>query len=1140
HVAGDPLSRVGATLGPNGLEARIVQKYDDVWRIEPPRKGKSARTGEAAHLVKEQDEPSVDELGICGTCLGGPLFDDLQSKWESSAADTLKDEKQAGEVEGLTGQVSSDEASIEAAICQLHKAEISFDCDYFYFQDYGTVAATVARVQQMLNEVDLYYARDVLITYELVEVVVRETQFYPSPYADGTLLDQFRSEWVNNTPGIYQPHDLSHLMTERAWSGGIAGLAWVSTVCTSYAYGWSRDSAGIVGHEVGHNWAAGHCHDTSPCNNMCGACMYIAANTKKIIESFRDSRGCLDLVGAYTTPVPPYAMLDTAVILHNQDARFDVLGNDHEANCDPISLDDFQTVSNLGGTVVRSVGTGPEGRDELVYTPSSYEFGEDSFTYTAGDGTGMQSTGTVKVNVRLPNTMQGYWTLDETSGSTARDSSGNGFDGTLEGPFTFGTASITGKFGGALDFNGVNEHIETGKTAFDLGLMGNAARTITVWVYTRSFNDGGVYEMGRQSSGQDFSLRTESTDNWWRVQYWGSSYDIDFYYSSKYQWVHFAHVHDGTTTKIYADGQLLVNEARTLNTGENKTFRIGMWDDFHFDGLIDDVRVYNYALDLPEIYEVISGGWADNPRPFDTEEFVPQHALLNWVPGAAEVDHDVYFGTSLDAVANATTDSAEYKGRQGEAIYVPYMDTNTVYYWRIDEAPNVPPPPPPPPPPPMSSEGFLGSEQAAETASTANIITGKVWSFKTGRNMGTVTREVWTGIGGNLVSDLTSHSLYPDSPTIREEITRLEGPTNWANNYGTRFHGFLTPPVTGSYTFWIASDDYSELWLSSDTNPANASRRAHVPGWTDPRQWYDFPEQQSNPIFLTGGQTYYIKVLHKEGGGDDNIAVAWEGPGVVQQIISRLYISPYDTDLPKPNPMTWAKPPYPTSSTSISMEATAALDRSSVKYYFAWQDSSTYEDTDLEPNTVYGYAVTACDKSYNENSTGPSDSYLARTLLLADLENDNDVDFFDYSRFMLHWPGAGPAEDGSSNEADLDGDGDTDMEDLAILLDNWLETVEHPLPIPGQTSNPDPADGALGVSTTAKLSWTAGANATSYNVYFGTSSPGTFQGNQAATTYDPGAMAPSIKHYWRIDAVNKSGINTGVVWSFTTMATPPP
>jgi hypothetical protein len=868
--------------------------------------------------------------------------------------------------------------------------------------------------------------------------------------------------------------------------------------------------------------------------------MYIAPNTKKIIESFRDSRSCLDLVGAYATPVPPYAMLDSAVILHNQVAHFDVMDNDHEANCDPISLDDFQTLSNLGGTVVRSVGTGPEGRDELVYTPPSYDFGEDSFTYTIGDGTGMQATGNVKVNVRLPGTMQGYWKLDETSGSTASDSSGNGFNGTLEGTFTFDTASVAGQFGGALNFNGIDDHVETGKTAFSLGLVGNAARTVTAWVHTHGFNDGGIYEMGRQSGGQDFSLRTRTVDNQWRVQYWGTdpaTGDIDFSYTSINRWVHFAHVHDGTSTRIYADGQLVVNQSRTLNTAEDKTFKVGLWDDHHFDGLIDDVRIYNYVLDLAEIYEVIAGGWADNPRPFDTEDNVPQLALLNWVPGAARIDHDVYFGTSLDAVADATTASAEYKGRQGDAFYVPYMDRDTEYFWRIDEVPNVP--------------GVVGLEPVAEEVSAASTIIGNVWSFRTGRNMGTITREVWTGIGGGvLVSDLTSHPLYPDSPTIREEITRLEGPTNWSNNYGTRIHGFLTPPVTGNYTFWIASDDYSELWLSSDSNPANEQRRAYVPGHTDPRQWDKYSGQQSGAFLLTAGQPYYIKVLHKEGGGDDNIAVAWQGPNTPQQIISKLYLSPYDIDFPTPDPMSWVIPPHPVSSTSISMTATAALDRSGIEYYFTctlggghdsgWQDSPTYVDTGLEPNTVYRYIVTARDENPNHNTTASSQPSLARTALLGDFEPDGDVDFDDYSWFALQWPG-GATEAGSAGEADLDDDNDVDLQDAAILFGNWLDTAEQPPPVPSQAGNPNPSDGATKIEITADLSWTAGTGATSHDVYFGTSNPPEFRGNQAAAIFDPpGSMAYLTKHYWRIDEVNSSGKRTGIVWSFTTSQFPPP
>ncbi len=799
-----------------------------------------------------------------------------------------------------------------------------------------------------------------------------------------------------------------------------------------------------------------------------------------------------------------------------------------------LTIDSGGTIGPLGSVTVDALSdTGiydwPVGRycGELVFTDGS---------------TGTDHTRGAILEIKQ-RSMVTHWKLDETSGTIASDSSGNGHDGKLEGGFSFDTATIPGRFGYALNFSHPNDVVDTGKMASDLGIGNNAARSITAWVLTRSFNDGGIYEMGQHSEGQDFSLRTKTSDNQWRVQYWGNS-DIDFSYTSKDRWVHFAHVYDGTRARIYADGQLFVNLSRALNTSDIKTFKIGRWDDHHFDGIIDDVRIYNYPLDSDEVLAVIGGGGAENPSPYDTEVDAPYCATLAWIPGLAATYHDVYFGTDRDAVAGATTDSPQYLGRQEDAFYVPTMVKNTRYFWRIDEVPYMPPPPPPP----MGGSGIVQTEEAI----AAGVITGEVWSFTTGEAIGSITREVWTGIGGNEVTILTSHPLYPDSPNIREEITSFEGPVDWANNYGTRIHGFLTPPETGIYTFWISSDDYSELWLSGDSNPANQIKIAEVPGWTSSRQWDKFAEQQSDPITLTAGQNYYIKALHKEGTGGDNVAVAWrlEGSCKEREVISGSYLCPYDTDCPTPDPMTWAIQPHPTSSTSISMTATTAVDQSGVEYYFTcvfggghnsgWQGSPVYVDTGLVPNTLYMYTVTARDRNPNQNMTAPSQTASARTTLLGDFEPDGDVDFDDYARFAFHWPTAAPAEDGDGSEADLDGDNDVDNRDLAILVGNWLGTVDQPLPLPGKASDPNPSDGATDVSETADLSWTADAYATSHNVYFGTSNPPAFRGNQAATTFDPGTMTYLTVYYWRIDEVNSSGTTQGVVWSFTTRHMPPP
>jgi len=159
--------------------------------------------------------------------------------------------------------------------------------------------------------------------------------------------------------------------------------------------------------------------------------------------------------------------------------------------------------------------------------------------------------------------------------------------------------------------------------------------------------------------------------------------------------------------------------------------------------------------------------------------------------------------------------------------------------------------------------------------------------------LGTILYERWDGIPGSSVSSLTSNPAYPNNPSFAGRLTALEGPSNIGENYGTRIRGYLYPPATGPYTFWIAGDDNCQLRLSTDGNPANASLIASVPGWTDPRQWNKYSSQQSSPRTLTAGQKYYIEVLHKEYTGGDHVAVAWSGPGFSQEVIAGNYLSPW-------------------------------------------------------------------------------------------------------------------------------------------------------------------------------------------------------------------------------------------------------
>jgi hypothetical protein len=157
-----------------------------------------------------------------------------------------------------------------------------------------------------------------------------------------------------------------------------------------------------------------------------------------------------------------------------------------------------------------------------------------------------------------------------------------------------------------------------------------------------------------------------------------------------------------------------------------------------------------------------------------------------------------------------------------------------------------------------------------------------------------------------------------------------------------------------------------------------------------------------------------------------------------------------------------------------------------------------------------------------------------------DIDGDDDVDFSDTSRFASRWGDTGcDSTNGWCLRADITRNGSVGMEDLSGFVGNWLASTKPPQP--GQASNPEPGDEAIYVSRTADLSWTGSTEATSYDVYFGTTTgPGTYQGNQTSTTFDPGTMAGSTNYYWRVDSVNDWGKTVGKVWNFATELSPPP
>lgn len=680
RIAGDRDRVVVASLRPDGLHAWIAEDGQLTQRIEPaPARAQGTNV---RHVVRDAG-PAPEAPEACGFALA-PLTSPTPAGPVHAAGVTPP-----GTPSALGGGYEDYRATrFYEAQCQ-REVEVAFDADFEYYQLKGSsVPAVAAEIEAYLALVDLFYARDLRVTFRLTDVIVRTAPFY-TPTSGGSLLDQFRLEWNANQGAT--PRDIAHLMTGKPGSLiEFGGLAYVGVTCNqAWAYGWSMDGANIVGHEVGHNLGAGHCHDVTPCNTMCGACFLVGPNTKDVMNAYLNTQSCLDSVFFHPTPLEPYTTPDRITILKSDLATaapfaFDVLENDEDGNCEHLTLGGFDVASERGGAVTQSFGTAPVGRDELLYTPPATSYvGLDTFDYLAADTAGLLAAGTVTVDVR-PLAMNGYWNLDEGAGGTASDATPNAVDGLIAGPTWTG-----GIVGNALDFDGVNDHVEVPA----LNVDGNRA-TFTAWIRRdgSQTNWSGliVSRDGSTLAGLHFGTNNELRYTWNNAaDTWSWNSGI---VPPNGAWVFVALVVEPNRATIYMyDGTLtsaVNNVTHEAEAFDGLTY-LG-WNSSasnrRYDGRMDEVRVYGYALTPTQVDALARlGGGADLPRPADGGKLPFLSAALTWEAGTSVDSYDVYLGTNEAAVRNATNASAEFLGNQpGDSIQVGGLSPDTTYSWRVD------------------------------------------------------------------------------------------------------------------------------------------------------------------------------------------------------------------------------------------------------------------------------------------------------------------------------------------------------------------------------------------------------------------------------------------------------------------------
>jgi len=307
---------------------------------------------------------------------------------------------------------------------------VAFDADSFFYAANGSdIAATVADIDNVLFWTSLMFSRDAGVFLYNSGTVVRTTQgpLYAQPDI-GIMLGEMLREWNTNQTSIGR--DIAHLMTGRTDAG--LGVAFVSVVCTDAGYGVSASKfsdnlalrVALTSHEIGHNFSCDHCDVEPDCGVMCaglGGCAgdysQFSATSIAQIRAHAEAAACLGVAGRIWFGVPPRAVSDV-VRSTRQPVTIDVLANDTDTACLPINVLSFDTTSLAGGSVSRSVATGPQGRDQLVYTPPAGGAASDRFEYTIANTENNNSSATVRLRC-------------QTCGCSIADVAGGGPDGQL-------------------------------------------------------------------------------------------------------------------------------------------------------------------------------------------------------------------------------------------------------------------------------------------------------------------------------------------------------------------------------------------------------------------------------------------------------------------------------------------------------------------------------------------------------------------------------------------------------------------------------------------------------------------------------------------------------------------------------------
>jgi len=458
---------------------------------------------------------------------------------------------------------------------------------------------------------------------------------YPSPGnaisdAHGTACAGLAGAGTDNAKGIAGLDWNCAMMPVRMISNDMTTNQWIAD-----AIEWASDNGA---HVLSNSWSWNHsdamhdaikeakangrggkgCIITACSHNQGGAVLYPAAydeviavgatNHEDVLWLYSNRGPELDVVGpSGSGGLENAGQGEVAVIMWSTD----ITGEDGYNHGDESEGDaDGDYTKWMGGTS----GATPEvaGLAALIlsmnpeFTSNQVQYIIESTAYDLGDAGRDNLYGWGRINVdsalswvadfSLEGQLKHWWKLDEESGTTAPDSVGDA-NGTLTNMED--ADWVSGWIDGALDFDGENEYISLGK----LDVLKGRVVTISAWMraeYQSSSYSPIVTQYNANFAGFDLCLDSSGYPCFFLDDKFAKANQP----VSPNTWYHLAGTYDSQQLKIYVDGIFQDSEAVAKEgTYTDAYIARGLIEDTYFNGKIDDVRIYSWAMDVDEILD---------------------------------------------------------------------------------------------------------------------------------------------------------------------------------------------------------------------------------------------------------------------------------------------------------------------------------------------------------------------------------------------------------------------------------------------------------------------------------------------------------------------------------------------------------